>query len=940
MIEDFINKYFQYENSRYSIILYNYFDHIKRCNNEFIIDLNKRNEYLNTLNEILIDRDNIEQNIKSFSIENLDITLSKWINDNPNSNSNFDEIIELLDINIIFGIRNNIDLFKIIRDKLLILSKDIGFYNLNEALELLIGFKYKIIMNNDDENFTNKFNFISKTFIPLKYDIIHNDNLKKNTIKSSILSTKNDSLLDNNYNVQLDLYRINKTIIFEGYYMNDNLDIILRTIQNDNYYIKNKKRLFRNNISNIDDEFSERYIQSLTIGDIISLNQNDFIDKIKQDYGKYQKLSRMSFKNIMSEFENEKSTLQKQFEIIKLFLIGNTEHDINKAGLLFSLTKNKNINDDSLSKIIFNNLKFSLQIKLKRSSISLKSNINKIRKNNLENISVEERLAISKNMPDNIKSLILKKYDEMKMNNSDNYKQKMFIDMLLNYPWIDDSQINKNIIKRDQNISDKDFLLNIKKSLDEQVYGHKTCKETIMKLVGKWLRNSNSKGKVIGLQGPPGVGKTKIARSLGKVLSIPFAQINLGSMNDKSILNGHSYTYSASQPGLIIKKMIEAGESRCIMYFDELDKTSTNNGINEIFNLLIHVTDPSVNSEYTDAFFGEITFRLDQVFFIFSYNDEEKIDKILLDRMEKIRIEPYTVEDKLVIANKFMIKEIEEDMNMKNIIKIKNDDIKYIIETYTNEAGVRDLKNQLEAIYYEVNLDSMLKNNSKKPRINRKKIDNILYNEKNIIRKINDKNEVGIINGLYATINGDGGILPIIIYPRYDNKNIQIIITGSQGKVMRESVEYSFTVAINMIKEKYRREILNKFISGFHVHTPDGSTPKDGPSAGSAFTLCFLSLLLNKEIKKNIAITGEIEMNGNVIAVGGLEYKLTGAIRAGVKIVFVPFDNKINIELLLKKDKKIKKDLEIHYVKNIRDIIDMVFVNEDNEDDIIKYIRY
>ena len=256
-------------------------------------------------------------------------------------------------------------------------------------------------------------------------------------------------------------------------------------------------------------------------------------------------------------------------------------------------------------------------------------------------------------MPLNVKSLALEKVEEMKSSGNEYYKQVTYVKTLLKYPWPsqnDDivlNELNKDVNKR------KQFANNLELKLKKQTFGHSEAKKTVIQTICKWITNPNSGGSVLSFVGPPGVGKTLLAKSIGNALNIPFAQITLGGQNDGELLHGHGYTYSGSQPGLIVRKMVELGKSRCILFFDELDKCSSKNGTNEIANILIHLTDPNTNKCFQDRFFQGIDFPLDKVIMIFSYNDSSLIDPILIDRFREIKIKPYSLNDKVSIFKNF-----------------------------------------------------------------------------------------------------------------------------------------------------------------------------------------------------------------------------------------------------------------------------------------------
>jgi len=315
--------------------------------------------------------------------------------------------------------------------------------------------------------------------------------------------------------------------------------------------------------------------------------------------------------------------------------------------------------------------------------------------------------------------------------------------------------------------------------------------------------------------------------------------------------------------------MVEMGKSRCILYFDELDKACSKHGnINEISSILIHLTDPNMNKSFQDRFFQGIDFPLDKVIMIFSYNDSKLIDPILLDRLTEIKVKPYSTKDKIEICNKHIIPEINNIVGLpSSLINWTSSILEYIVSNYTNEAGVRGIKRIIEKICMNINInrlkqEGVFKNSIKKLNITKKIITDIMKEPYNDETVIHCKNEIGIINGLYATTSGMGGIIPIQIFKNFSGNinSHDIKLTGNQGDVMKESVLCSLTTALNYIeknKKKFNIPDLSKYMEknfryGFHVHTPSTSTPKDGPSAGCAFTCAFISLILQKAIK-NIA---------------------------------------------------------------------------------------
>jgi endopeptidase La len=528
---------------------------------------------------------------------------------------------------------------------------------------------------------------------------------------------------------------------------------------------------------------------------------------------------------------------------------------------------------------------------LHKAALNLEQELERIRSLNTDDIDLRKQVILSKTMPDNIKNIVQKTLDNMESGSNEYGKQLMFVEDLIKFPWIGEDEngyfeeINKSESKT------REALDSIEENLNKSVYGHKESKQHIKELMGKWFKNPKAKGSVLGLCGPPGVGKTLIANSLGKALGIPLVKIPLGGQNDGEIIHGHGFTYSNARPGLIVKKMIEAGSPRCILFFDELDKTCEKHGKNEIYSSLLHVLDGNMNNNFMDKFFQNIKFPLSQVLFVFSYNDADLIDSILLDRVTQINIDPYALTDKVNISRDYLIHEITASFGFeRDSVKFDDKDYAYLIDQYTNEAGVRGLSKKIEKIFLKLNMDRIYKRSTCKDTeitkddpviITKEIIHKYLEKPKMKIKKVHDKPLVGVINGLYATTSGRGGIIPIQIYNDHSgfSTEFSLRMTGSQGKVMRESVAYAYNTAVAHI----RADLLDKYHKnhprGLHIHTPSGATPKDGPSAGCAFATAFISRILNKKIKNDVAMTGEIDLSGNVTAIGGLTHKLRGAKR-------------------------------------------------------------
>lgn len=939
-IREILMAYLQDEYVRYSKIINNQSEHIQNINNDNIINNNERNQYMKILNDLIITLNNI-YNEKLKILKSDDSAYEKKIS-NYEIFIGIDKIETIIDLIRTWEVLNiNIHKelyftdFKQINQVFIDIGKKIGFKNISDAMNISFGSKYKILVKSD-----KNFEIYENYFTPLACNTMVSN--EKFGVYNYLLENNTETTIDNNIELKINIPSINKSIIINGYFKNDPINSLVRTSQFCKSFIYDKKNQFitllsNNKYAHINDKFKDLYVKNLTIAELLCHTELIFSNKICSDYDKYIRYSKMMFKNLMQDFLSDSTTIRNQFDIIKLFLTGNTDENINMAGLLFGLLTDKKAGNDIIANIIYKNLNYNSQTKLRKSVVSIKSEFDKFKSLSIDNIDIRKHIVTSKNIPQHIKKIAFDKIDEMRSGGTEYYKQKTYLDIIINFPWHTDND-DSDIFKKAGRSLDESrlFLDNVKNTLDRTVFGHNECKSVMQELLGKWLTNSKSNGKAIGLVGPPGVGKTLIAKALGDALQIPFVQINLGGMEDRCILSGHSYTYSAAQPGLIVRKMVEAGKPRCVMYFDELDKACAKHGVNEIFNVLIHVTDPNTNANFSDAFFNEVTFNLDHVLFVFSYNDSDKIDKILLDRIEKIEVKPFSLNEKINIVRKFLLREIANDIGLKdNFIDISNEDIEYIIEQYTYEAGVREIKRKLESVFLKINLDRIYKRNmfensldGDKIIINRKYIDLYLNKPDINIKKIHQTDEIGIINGLYATTNGSGGIIPIIIYQNYIGIKDQfsLNITGSQGNVMKESVDWAFKTAMSLIKDEYRNNFLKNNQFGLHIHTPDGATPKDGPSAGAAFTTAFISCILGKKIKRDIAITGEIEMNGKITGIGGLAYKLRGACKAGVKIVFIPKENSDDLQKIFINDSQLKNNIQIFTVDHVSEILKEAFI--------------
>jgi ATP-dependent Lon protease len=490
------------------------------------------------------------------------------------------------------------------------------------------------------------------------------------------------------------------------------------------------------------------------------------------------------------------------------------------------------------------------------------------------------------------------------------------------------------------------YIHNVKSVLDSAIHGHDNAKSQIECIIAQWITGEQD-GHCFGFEGPPGVGKTSLAkRGLSNCLkdadgnSRPFSFIQMGGDSNGSTLHGHNYTYVGSTWGSIVQILMDKKCMNPIIFIDELDKISKTEHGREIIGILTHLLDPTQNDSFQDKYFNGIDLDLSKALFVLSYNDVSLIDKTLLDRIHRIKFTNLSLEDKLVISKSHILPEIYKKMGLENMIYMDDVLLTVIIEEYTCEPGVRKLKEILYEIVGEINIDILKNKNYDYDFLIKITVDDLkdkYFKDKYevILKKVHTENIVGIANGMWANSVGQGGVIPIQskFYPT--SSFLDLKLTGMQGDVMKESMNVALTLAWNLTDPSIQKEISEKYGGlgsdkqkyGIHINTPEASVQKDGPSAGSCITTVIYSLLNNKKIKCNMAMTGEISLNGQITAIGGLDLKILGSIKSGVTDFIYPEENTKDFNKFMKKykDSSILTNIHFYPVKHISQVFELIF---------------
>ncbi len=495
----------------------------------------------------------------------------------------------------------------------------------------------------------------------------------------------------------------------------------------------------------------------------------------------------------------------------------------------------------------------------------------------------------------------LKKLSRMSSQSSDASIIRTYIENLCEVPWRKRTRINRDL-KQAQKILDQDH------------YGLDKVKERILEYLAVQTRVTHNKANILCLVGPPGVGKTSLGQSIAKAVNRKYVRMALGGVRDEAEIRGHRRTYIGAMPGSIVQKMQKVGVKNPLFLLDEIEKMASDYR-GDPSSAMLEVLDPEQNHTFNDHYL-EVDYDLSQVMFVATANSLD-LPQPLLDRMEIIELSGYTEDEKLQIAKRHLIKQAMANNGIKaSEISFKDSAILDIIRYYTREAGVRSLNRTISTICRKVVKDVVLNKRKSKAIINAKSLEKYLGVKKFRFGMAEQENQVGEVTGLAWT--SVGGDLLTIEATAYKGKG-KLNYTGQLGDVMQESIQAAMSVTRARAKDLGIEDDFQDKLD-IHIHVPDGSTPKDGPSAGAAMCTALVSVLTGRKVKADVAMTGEITLRGEITPIGGLKEKMLAALRGGIKTVLVPEDNERELSEV---PEKIKGQLEVVKVKWIDQVLDI-----------------
>ena len=487
---------------------------------------------------------------------------------------------------------------------------------------------------------------------------------------------------------------------------------------------------------------------------------------------------------------------------------------------------------------------------------------------------------------------------------------RTYLDWVLDIPWGKYSKESIDVVKA-------------REVLDNEHYGLDDVKDRVIEYLAVKKFSKSQKGPILCLVGPPGVGKTSIARSIAKAINRKYSRISLGGMRDEAEIRGHRKTYVGAIPGRIAYALKESKTMNPLILFDEIDKINSDYK-GDPSDALLEILDNEQNKDFRDSYL-EIPMNLSRAMFIATANTLDTIPRPLLDRMEVIEVTGYTYEEKFNIAKNHLINKILDDLDIdRKLIDIKDSAIKEVIEGYTRESGVRGLERKLSSLIRKA-LAEILKSNKEKISINKKKVEELLGKRLFDFDKIDKLDKIGVVNGMAWTAYG-GDTLPIEAMVMSGNGKLEL--TGKLGEVMQESAKTAYSyVRANAnkfgIKDNFYKD------KDIHIHAPEGAVPKDGPSAGVTMVTALVSALSGQKVRHNVAMTGEVTLTGRVLPIGGLKEKSLAAYRAGLDTIIIPKENEKDIDKI---PHSIRSSLNIIPAEEVNEVLNNALIGEDNNE--------
>lgn len=507
-----------------------------------------------------------------------------------------------------------------------------------------------------------------------------------------------------------------------------------------------------------------------------------------------------------------------------------------------------------------------------------------------------------------VKDRILKeisRYQNMPAGSQDANVLRGYLETVLELPW---NKMTKERID----------LAHAKEVLEADHYGLEQVKERILEYLAVRILTKKGSSPILCLVGPPGTGKTSIARSIASALGRKYVRISLGGVRDEAEIRGHRKTYVGAMPGRIVEGVKQAGVSNPLMLLDEIDKVSSDYK-GDTSSALLEVLDSEQNVHFRDHYI-EIPINLSEVMFIATANTVQTIPGPLLDRMEIIEVSSYTENEKFHIGKNYLVpKQMEKNGLSKERLQITNTALEKMIHNYTREAGVRNLERRIGDICRKAARE-LLEQNKASVRVTEKNLEKYLGREKVFFHDANETDQVGIVRGLaWTSVGGDTLQIEVNVMPGKGN----LQLTGKLGDVMKESAQTALTYVRSVASSEYETAVDYFETHDIHVHIPEGAVPKDGPSAGITMATAMLSAVTGRAVRAKVAMTGEITLRGHVLMIGGLKEKLLAARMAHIEKVLVPAENRPDVEEL---SKEITKGMEIVYVKEMSEVLKEAFV--------------